>query len=178
MFIRSPWTQTRVKKFGRPQLGDINLGESITMAPLVVKGKVLVGNSGGEFGVRGWLAALDADTGKIAWRAYATGPDQGCSDWTEFQAVLRAGPRQRSGNEDVAGASSGRLAEAPAGAGSPTTPVSTSSTTAPQIPGPGTPSSGRETTSGRAPSLPASPTPARRFGPIKSILTTTTITTA
>ena len=31
------------------------------MAPLVVKGKVLVGNSGGEFGVRGWLAAIDAD---------------------------------------------------------------------------------------------------------------------
>ena len=31
------------------------------MAPLVVKDKVLVGNSGGEFGVRGWLTALDAD---------------------------------------------------------------------------------------------------------------------
>ena len=46
------------------------------MAPLVVKGKVLVGNSGGEFGVRGWLTALDADTGKIAWRAYTTGPDK------------------------------------------------------------------------------------------------------
>jgi lanthanide-dependent methanol dehydrogenase len=37
---------------------------------------VLVGNSGGEFGVRGWLAGLDADTGKIAWRAYSTGPDK------------------------------------------------------------------------------------------------------
>ena len=48
----------------RTQLGDINKGESITMAPLVVKGKVLVGNSGGEFGVRGWLTALDADTGQ------------------------------------------------------------------------------------------------------------------
>ena len=45
------------------------------MAPLVVKGKVLVGNSGGEFGVRGWLTALDAGTGKLAWRAYTTGPD-------------------------------------------------------------------------------------------------------
>jgi PQQ-dependent dehydrogenase (methanol/ethanol family) len=56
-------------------LGDINKGESMTMAPLVVKGKVLVGNSGGEFGVRGWVTALDAGTGKIAWRAYNTGPD-------------------------------------------------------------------------------------------------------
>jgi PQQ-dependent dehydrogenase (methanol/ethanol family) len=56
-------------------LGDINRGETITMAPLVAKGKVLVGNSGGEMGVRGWLTALDAATGQIAWRAYSTGPD-------------------------------------------------------------------------------------------------------
>ena len=46
------------------------------MAPLVVKGVVLVGNSGGEFGVRGWLAGVDANTGKIRWRAYGTGPDK------------------------------------------------------------------------------------------------------
>jgi len=59
----------------RTKLGDINKGETVTMAPLVVKGKVLVGNSGGEFGVRGWLAAVDASTGKLAWRAYSTGPD-------------------------------------------------------------------------------------------------------
>jgi PQQ-dependent dehydrogenase (methanol/ethanol family) len=59
----------------RTQLGDINRGETITMAPLVVKGKVLVGNSGGEMGVRGWLTAVDAASGNIAWRAYSTGPD-------------------------------------------------------------------------------------------------------
>jgi lanthanide-dependent methanol dehydrogenase len=58
------------------QLADINKGETITMAPLVVKGKVLVGNSGGEFGVRGWITALDAASGKIAWRGYSTGPDK------------------------------------------------------------------------------------------------------
>jgi PQQ-dependent dehydrogenase (methanol/ethanol family) len=57
-------------------LGDINRGETITMAPLVVKDKVLVGNSGGELGVRGWLTALDAKSGEIAWRAYSTGPDR------------------------------------------------------------------------------------------------------
>jgi lanthanide-dependent methanol dehydrogenase len=56
--------------------GDINMGETLTMAPLVVKGKVLVGNSGGEMGVRGWLTALDAGSGKLLWRAYATGPDK------------------------------------------------------------------------------------------------------
>ncbi len=59
----------------RAHLGDITRGETITMAPVVVKGKVLVGNSGGELGVRGWLTALDAATGKIAWRAWSTGPD-------------------------------------------------------------------------------------------------------
>src|ERR671938_1280736 len=48
----------------------------MTMSPLVVKSKVLVGNSGGEFGVRGWLTALDANSGKIVWRAYSTGPDK------------------------------------------------------------------------------------------------------
>jgi lanthanide-dependent methanol dehydrogenase len=64
------------KEVWRTRVGDINKGESTTMAPLVVKGKVLVGNSGGEFGVRGWLTALDAKTGKLAWRAYHTGPDK------------------------------------------------------------------------------------------------------
>ena len=59
----------------KTKLADINMGETITMAPLVVKGKVFVGNSGGEMGVRGWIAALDAATGKLAWKAYHTGPD-------------------------------------------------------------------------------------------------------
>lgn len=60
----------------RTKLGEINRGETMTMAPLVVKGKVLVGNSGGELGVRGWITALDAETGRIAWRGYSTGPDR------------------------------------------------------------------------------------------------------
>jgi PQQ-dependent dehydrogenase (methanol/ethanol family) len=63
------------KEVWRVKLGNINKGETITMAPLVVKDKVLVGNSGGEFGVRGWLVALDTRTGKEAWRAWSTGPD-------------------------------------------------------------------------------------------------------
>ncbi len=63
------------KEVWNTKLGDINQGESMTMAPIVAKGRVIVGNSGGEFGVRGWVAGLDADTGKIAWRAYSTGPD-------------------------------------------------------------------------------------------------------
>jgi PQQ-dependent dehydrogenase (methanol/ethanol family) len=64
------------KEVWRTQLGDIQHGETMTMAPLVAGGKVLVGNSGGEMGVRGWLTALDEGSGKIAWRAYTTGPDK------------------------------------------------------------------------------------------------------
>lgn len=64
------------KEVWKTKVGDINHGETMTMAPIVVKDKVLVGNSGGEYGIRGWLTALDAKTGKIAWRAYNTGPDK------------------------------------------------------------------------------------------------------
>jgi alcohol dehydrogenase (cytochrome c) len=69
----------------KAKLGDINVGETMTMAPLIVKGKVLVGNSGGEMGVRGWLTALDAETGEVAWRAYTTGPDEDVLIGEEFQ---------------------------------------------------------------------------------------------
>jgi PQQ-dependent dehydrogenase (methanol/ethanol family) len=55
------------------------------MAPIVAEGKVLVGNSGGEFGVRGWLTALNAGDGSIAWRAYSTGPDKDVLIGPEFK---------------------------------------------------------------------------------------------
>jgi PQQ-dependent dehydrogenase (methanol/ethanol family) len=60
----------------RVRLGNIRIGETITMAPLVARDKVLVGNSGGEFGVRGWLAALNLKDGHLAWKAWSTGPDK------------------------------------------------------------------------------------------------------
>jgi PQQ-dependent dehydrogenase (methanol/ethanol family) len=64
------------KEAWKTKVGDINIGETMTMAPLVAKGRVLVGNSGGEYGVRGWLKALDAESGKVVWTAYSTGPDK------------------------------------------------------------------------------------------------------
>ena len=63
------------KELWKTKLADINLGETITMAPIVVKGLALVGNSGGEFGVRGWLTAVNVANGSIVWRVYSTGPD-------------------------------------------------------------------------------------------------------
>jgi PQQ-dependent dehydrogenase (methanol/ethanol family) len=55
--------------------GDPTKGETGTSAPLVVKDKVLVGISGGEFGVQCHVTAYDLKSGKQAWRAYSVGPD-------------------------------------------------------------------------------------------------------
>jgi len=63
------------KEAWRTKLATIQMGETMTMAPLVAKDKVIVGNSGGELGVRGWAIALDKNTGKVVWKAYSTGPD-------------------------------------------------------------------------------------------------------
>lgn len=54
---------------------DGSKGESGTNAPMVVKDKVLVGISGGEFGVRGHVTAYNLKDGTVAWRAYSMGPD-------------------------------------------------------------------------------------------------------
>lgn len=55
--------------------GDPKMGESGTSAPAIIKDKVLVGISGGEYGVRGSMTAYDIKTGIRAWRAYSMGPD-------------------------------------------------------------------------------------------------------
>jgi lanthanide-dependent methanol dehydrogenase len=55
--------------------GDPGKGGTGTSAPLVVKDKVLVGISGGEFGVQCHVTAYDIKTGRQAWRAYSEGPD-------------------------------------------------------------------------------------------------------
>jgi PQQ-dependent dehydrogenase (methanol/ethanol family) len=78
------------RQLWRTQLGDLTLGETMTMAPLVVNGKVLVGNSGAELGVRGWLTALDSKSGKIAWRAYNTGPDKDVLIGPRFQPFYKS----------------------------------------------------------------------------------------
>jgi alcohol dehydrogenase (cytochrome c) len=64
-------------------VGDPKLGYSITMAPLVVKDKVLVGSGGGEYGIRGFVAGFDAKTGKELWRFHTIpGPgEKGNETW-------------------------------------------------------------------------------------------------
>ena len=55
--------------------GDPGVGETNTTTVLPVKGKVIVGISGAEYGVRGHVTAYDLDTGDLVWRGYSTGPD-------------------------------------------------------------------------------------------------------
>ena len=59
----------------KTRVADLGAGETITMAPLVVGDRVLVGPSGGEFGIHGWIKALDLETGSVVWTARNMGPD-------------------------------------------------------------------------------------------------------
>jgi len=72
------------KQVWNTKVGEINHGETMTMAPLVVKDHVLVGVSGGELGVRGWLKSLDTGDGHVQWTAYSTGPDKDVLIGPEF----------------------------------------------------------------------------------------------
>jgi quinohemoprotein ethanol dehydrogenase len=69
-------------------LGEMGKHYGITMAPRVAKGKVFIGASGGEFGVRGFIAAFDAETGKEAWRFWTVPGDP--SKGFETQALEKA----------------------------------------------------------------------------------------
>jgi len=66
------------------KVADYKPGYSMTLAPLAIRGKVLVGVSGGEAGIRGFVDAYDAKTGKQAWRFYTIpGPGEpGHETWT------------------------------------------------------------------------------------------------
>jgi PQQ-dependent dehydrogenase (methanol/ethanol family) len=63
------------KEVWKQKNADPTKGETMTMAGLVVKDKYIVGVSGGEFGIRGWVAAYALADGKQTWKAYSMGPD-------------------------------------------------------------------------------------------------------
>ncbi|HQS64836.1 MAG TPA: PQQ-binding-like beta-propeller repeat protein, partial [Acidovorax defluvii] len=58
------------KELWKTAVGDWKAGYYSTLAPLVANGKVMTGVSGGEYGVRGYVIAVDAETGKEVWRTY------------------------------------------------------------------------------------------------------------
>jgi glucose dehydrogenase len=88
-------------KNGDPKLGAVN-----TNAPHVFKDKVITGISGGEWGVRGFLAAYDINTGKQVWKGYSVGPDaemlidpEKTTTWTDGKMA----PVGKDVAEDLAG---------------------------------------------------------------------------
>jgi len=77
------------KQLWETQIADPELGYSETMAPAVVDGKVLIGTNGGEYGVRGFVKAYDANSGKLSW-TFHTIPEKGHEGvWAENDATGR-----------------------------------------------------------------------------------------
>jgi PQQ-dependent dehydrogenase (methanol/ethanol family) len=75
-------------KVWQSDIGDPELGYSETMAPTVVKGKVLIGTNGGEYGIRGFVKAYDAKDGKLLW-TFNTIPENSVGVWATKDATGR-----------------------------------------------------------------------------------------
>ena len=70
------------------QIADPELGYSETMAPTVINDKVLIGTNGGEYGIRGFVKAYDAKTGKLLW-TFDTIPEKSVGVWATKDATGR-----------------------------------------------------------------------------------------
>jgi outer membrane protein assembly factor BamB len=70
--LNPPWRLDRPS--ARVEL-DPSKPYTITQAPRVIKGRVVIGNRGSEYGVRGYISAYDAETGELAWRFFTVPGD-------------------------------------------------------------------------------------------------------
>ena len=86
-------------------VADNRGGHYMSLAPLVANGKVLVGTSGGELGIRGFIAAYDPDTGKELWRTYTVR--------RQASPGARRGPRVASSGRPAAARSGWRATTIP-----------------------------------------------------------------
>jgi PQQ-dependent dehydrogenase (methanol/ethanol family) len=75
-------------KVWQSDIADPELGYSETMAPTAVKGKILVGTNGGEYGIRGFVKAYDAKDGKLLW-TFDTTPENSVGVWAKNDATGR-----------------------------------------------------------------------------------------
>jgi alcohol dehydrogenase (cytochrome c) len=75
------------------EAADYSQGYAFTVAPLIVKNKVIVGVSGGEYGIRGFIDAYDPETGKRAWRFYTVPApgEPGSDSWPSADSAARGG---------------------------------------------------------------------------------------
>ncbi len=76
------------KKVWETQIADPELGYSETMAPTAVDGKILIGTNGGEYGIRGFVKAFDAETGDVVW-TFNTIPENSVGVWATHDATGR-----------------------------------------------------------------------------------------
>ena len=90
------------KKVWETRLARPEKGESSTAAPLVAKGKIFTGVAGGEYGIRGWIAALDLKTGDLVWKIYTIpGPGEaGHETWAGDSWKTGGGPTWITGSYD------------------------------------------------------------------------------
>ena len=100
--------------------GDPKVGSTNTNAPIVVGDKVYTGISGGEFGVRGFLAAYNINDGSLVWKAYSTGPDDEMLVDPENTMSMGKPVGKRTRASTPGRAISGRSAAGRPGAGTPT----------------------------------------------------------
>jgi len=75
-------------KLWNKQIADPELGYSETMAPTAVKGKILIGTNGGEYGIRGFVKAYDANSDKLLW-TFNTIPEDSTGVWAKNDATGR-----------------------------------------------------------------------------------------
>jgi len=76
------------KKVWDTQIANPELGYSETMAPTAVNGKILIGTNGGEYGIRGFVKAYDANSGRLLWTFHTT-PEISVGVWAKNDATGR-----------------------------------------------------------------------------------------
>src|SRR5580704_13605502 len=79
------------RELWKTPIADLTRGETVTMAPLVVKNRVMVGASGGEFGILGSINALDLASGHLVWTATNLGPDSSMHIGANFKSLYDTG---------------------------------------------------------------------------------------
>jgi glucose dehydrogenase len=105
----SRWTRPPARRRGRRTPSrTASRPYTITGAPRVIKGKVIIGNGGAEYGVRGYITAYDAETGEQKWRWYTVPGDPASPSRTKrWPRPPRPGTRPASGGRPAAAAPHG-----------------------------------------------------------------------
>ena len=146
-------------------------GQSLLGAPIVAGDRVFIGSNGGDFGVRGWVAALETSSGRVLWRRYNAGPDVDVGVGKDFGSQYL--PRRTSAFR-VGHPMHGSKAVAISPARQTTMRGVACWSMPPDIRLPGMLNSDRGRTISRQVCSPGMPSPGRRAGSSRSIRTTCT----